>query len=200
MDLTVPTWLMLMLASATLLGSPGPTPITLAAYGSVYGVKKSLPFFCGIITGLCLVTLSCMLGLVGLFQTVPMLKPVLLLLSSIYILFLATKILQSSFLAASSENVPGFKWGILFNLINPKAYFAIVALFAQFIPEPQSNTELTMASLIIVATGLMVDAIWLILGTGLSQVIKQKERFLRVGFTSALFLLVSINFYNEFIH
>jgi threonine/homoserine/homoserine lactone efflux protein len=48
----------LMLASAAIMGSPGPATISVAAVGSAHGVRPSLAYLLGIIVGTTLVLVA----------------------------------------------------------------------------------------------------------------------------------------------
>lgn len=50
--------LSLIITAVLLLASPGPVPIALAAAGATVGFKTGLPFMCGMLTGLSLVTVA----------------------------------------------------------------------------------------------------------------------------------------------
>ncbi len=87
-------------------------------------------------------------------------------ISALYIGFIAYKIAFSSAMITKAEgNAPGFKLGFFLNLINPKAYAAMLALIAQFsLASDNSLQSLLVACFIIFAVALVVDTGWLLLG------------------------------------
>lgn len=158
----------LVLATALLLGSPGPVPIALAATGASYGVKRGTSFLLGILSGLAVAITLGSLGMVALFSTFPASRYVLGIAGALYICYIAAKIATAPLLPEqdlSNAKAPSFRDGFILNLLNPKAYAAFVALFSQFLL-PFSTELLSTAATALVAFGIaiLVDGAWLILG------------------------------------
>src|SRR4030081_1859306 len=79
----------LLLISLAIMGSPGPATISLIAAGSVYGVRRSLPYLFGIIVGTTLVLVAVATGITAALLAVPVIASVLTWISVAYILWLA---------------------------------------------------------------------------------------------------------------
>ena len=90
----------LILAAIVIMGSPGPSTISLTAVGAAFGHRRSLPYLLGLILGTTAVLLIVAAGLSALASAAPMAAPVLLVASGIYIAYLAYQIASAPPLAA----------------------------------------------------------------------------------------------------
>src|SRR4051812_27879644 len=122
----------LLLAAAALMGSPGPATISLTAAGSTYGVRRSLRYLAGIIGGTWVVLAAGAAGITAPLLAVAGLRPLLLVLSAGYVLWLAYHVATAPPLAAqrASADAPTLGGGLLLGVANPKAWVAIAAVFA----------------------------------------------------------------------
>ena len=82
----------LVLASAAVMGSPGPSTMSVTAVGAAFGLRRSLDFLWGLTSGTIAVLIAVATGLFALLLSVPRLAPLLLAASGAYILYLAFKI------------------------------------------------------------------------------------------------------------
>ncbi|GAA0214237.1 LysE family translocator [Kangiella japonica] len=183
-------------ASALLLGSPGPVPVALAATGASFGFRKSAPFLLGIISGLSVVLCATLFGLSILLKQFPAITFTLQILSCLYLLYIAYKIgAVSSTIQQRASEVPGYRTGFIFNIINPKAYAAMLTLLSQpLLVSNDSITVLLIASTCILLVGLLVDTLWLVLGGTLKPVFNKgnQQRVIRIVFA---LLISSLAFY-----
>ena len=68
----------------------------------------------------------------------------------------------------SNEDMPGFRDGFVLNLLNPKAYAAFFVLFSQFLlPFETTPAQYFAASLVIFVVAIVVDCIWLVIGSAI---------------------------------
>lgn len=165
----------LVIASALLLGSPGPTPIFLALVGATVGVRRGLVFLLGVLSGLFIILLLVIFGLNEVLRTSPTFINILQWVGLLYIIFLAWKIVHamppidsSSLVEQTGQLKIGFLHGVWLNLTNPKAYAAILALMAPYIESIQADAEVfkltVLGALMCLATAAVVDFLWLLLG------------------------------------
>lgn len=187
----------LITATALLLGSPGPAPMALAAIGAAYPLQQGLKFLAGILAGLIWVMLFAAFILNGLTSIHPYLLSTMQVLTALYIIWVAYKIATAPINSSNAETLmePGFWQGFVFNLINPKAYAAFVALFSSFmLPGEDSLHALltTAACCFVVAT--LVDGLWLIAGRLLRTLFTtpKQGRYLRVLFAVLMVLAVLV--------
>jgi threonine/homoserine/homoserine lactone efflux protein len=163
----------LVLASAAVMGSPGPSTMSVTAVGAAFGLRRSLDYLWGLISGTIAVLIAVATGLFALLLSVPRLAPLLLAASGAYILYLAFKIATAPPLSTADRRTaaPSFAAGFLLALANPKAYVAIAAVFASSdlsIGPPAAGAMLKTAVL-----ALMIVAIhlaWLLAGSSFSRI------------------------------
>ena len=74
--------LALVLAATVVMGSPGPTTISMTAVAAAFGVRRSLPYLCGLILGTTVVLLAVATGIVAMLLSVPQIAPVLITASA----------------------------------------------------------------------------------------------------------------------
>ena len=187
--------LSLVVATALLLGSPGPATLALAGVGAAFGFKAGLPFLAGILTGLCVVITATTLGLASLFETWPTLRITVQLLGGCYILYIAFKVATAPLSSDHDvENGPlNFGDGFILNLLNPKAYAAFLALFSQFLlPIPTPYLAYMFSAIVCFLVALIVDAIWLLLGGLIRPWFQQPQlgRLIRLIFATSMVLAV----------
>ena len=184
----------LLLASAVLMGSPGPSTISVTAVGAAFGFRRSLGYAFGLILGTCLVLLLVATGVFALLATVPGLAPVLTAASAAYIVYLAIRIARAPPLQWQDPvaAAPSLSSGLLLAAANPKAYLAIAAVFAG---SPLDGLSPVAAALVKTALlALMVVLIhlgWLVAGVSLSRVLRDPLASRIVNVALALVLVVT---------
>lgn len=182
----------LIIATALLLGSPGPAPLALAATGATYGVKRGLPFLTGILFGLAAAILGATVGIAALFGAFPSLKLFVQILGALYIVYVAHKIATAPVLQ-SDGNVAKeplkFVDGFILNLLNPKAYTAFLALFSQFLlPLDNELSSYLATGIVCFVVAVIVDVAWLMLGGALRPLFENPKpaRIMRIFFAISM--------------
>jgi threonine/homoserine/homoserine lactone efflux protein len=189
--------LLLIVATALLLGSPGPAPIALAATGATYGIKNGIPFLLGILSGLIVVIIGSAVGIATLFNTFPTVRLTVQVIGALYIFYVAQKIARAPIIISGSntETKPSFVDGFILNLLNPKASAAFLSLFSQFIiPLESQAMSYVLTALICFAVAVIVDTLWLFLGSFLKPLFEapKSARILRIIF--ALLMVIAVVF------
>src|SRR5688500_973299 len=102
--------LSLIVASLIVMGSPGPSTISITAVGAAFGLRRSLGYLSGLVVGTIAVLLAVATGVVAVLLAVPRLAPVLLVISAVYILYLAYQIATAPPLSkrAAAAAAPSF--------------------------------------------------------------------------------------------
>lgn len=180
-SLVVPLTSML-LASAVIMGSPGPATVSAAASGSAYGFGRSLPYVVGLMSGTATVLGLVAAGLVTALLAMPALVPVFIAVSGLYILYLAYKIASAPPLKSGEKGAPppGFAGGYLLAIANPKAYAAIAAVYASAQLDLTSafvETAIKLVALTIMI--VMIHLLWLSAGMVLSRILSD-PRYARI--------------------
>ncbi|HEY8612353.1 MAG TPA: LysE family translocator [Roseomonas sp.] len=165
----------LVLTSAALMGSPGPSTMSVAAVGAAFGLRRSLGYALGLILGTGAVLLAVATGVFAMLLSIPRLAPVLATLSAAYILYLAIQIARAPPLPQQdpAAPAPSLLGGLLLAVANPKAYVAIAAVFASsrlegLLPATEALIETAVLAVMIV----LIHIGWLLAGASLSRVLR----------------------------
>ena len=166
--------LTLILASAVIMGSPGPSTMSATAVAAAYGFRRSLMYGCGLILGTIAVLVSVAAGVVTVVLSIPHGAPVLVAVSAVYMLYLAFRIATAPPLAGQRDlvAVPAFAGGFLLAIANPKAYLAIAAVFAGTTIIGEHHTlDAVVKTVLLGAMIVVIHLCWLTAGASLSRVL-----------------------------
>ena len=155
-----------------LIITPGPGVLSTAGFGAAYGFKQSLRYVFGLFLGTNLVFFAVASGLIAVLLSVPSLRIFLLVLSTCYLLYLASKIaLAGSNIAfIKAKAPPGIASGVLLQTINPKAYVVNTTFVSGFAFYQSSFAiELIIKFLIINSIWIPLHFLWLYAGTVLHE-------------------------------
>lgn len=159
-----------LITASALLASPGPATMALAASGAVYGLKRSLMFFCGIMAGLAISICLVASGVFLLIQKIPILATGLGVISAAYIVVLAWSIARTAPISsATSVAAPRWNAGFVIGVTNIKAYAVFAALLGGFplgFPQPW-DLVFKLGSCLGIC--IMFDFLWLCSGNHLRQ-------------------------------
>ena len=170
--LELSTMLEFFLAVLLLLATPGPGVLSTAGVGAAFGFQAGLHYVGGLFIGTNLVALIVVSGLAAIVLANPWARSILLLLSAIYLLYLAVRIAfagrRIAFITASSR--PGVRAGLLLQLINPKAYAVNLTWFSGFLLLPESLLlETLLKFLIINLVWIPIHLLWLFAGSSIHR-------------------------------
>ncbi len=167
-----------MLASAAIMGSPGPATISLVAVVSAYGVRRSLPYLLGLIVGTTLVLVAVATGITAALLAVPAIRSVLIAISAAYILWLAYHIATAPPLAAhtAASDAPSLAGGTLLGVANPKAWVAIAAVFASARLVETATTDAAAKTAVLTVMIVLIMTAWLIAGASLAPMLRDPRR------------------------
>ena len=159
--------LIFVAAAILLIITPGPGVLSLAGVGSAFGFRAGLKYFIVLFVGNNLVGVFVISGVGALVLADPVTRTVLLVLSSIYLIYLASTI------ALSGSNIgfkgythkPGIKSGVLLQIINPKAYVVNSTMYSGFLLfENAYFLEVIIKVLIVNTIWIPVHFLWLYIG------------------------------------
>ncbi|TIL65326.1 LysE family translocator [Mesorhizobium sp.] len=186
--------LALVLASAVVMGSPGPATISVTAVGAAFGLRGSLRYASGIILGTVAVLLVVATGITAMLTSVPTLTPLLAVASAAYILYLAFKIATAPPLAARSGGAarPTFLGGILLAVANPKACVAIAAVFAGTSSAGELDAGLRLA--VLASMIVTIHVLWLRAGAAFARFLRKPlaSRVINLTFAATLVLTTAL--------
>lgn len=189
--------LTLILASVVIMGSPGPSTMSVTAVGAAYGFRRSLLYTCGLILGTTAVLFVVAIGIVTILLSIPHGPLVLVAISVIYILYLAFRIATAPPLAGRRDQVaaPAFAGGFLLAIANPKAYLAIAAVFAgtSIFGEHHALDAAVKTALLSVMI-VIIHMCWLLAGASLSRVLQDpiSSRIVNVSLAVSLVVMTAL--------
>tara|TARA_Y100001954_G_scaffold37095_1_gene36295 strand:+ start:1475 stop:2065 length:591 start_codon:yes stop_codon:yes gene_type:complete len=186
-----------------LIVTPGPGVLSTAGFGAAYGYKKSLRYVFGLFLGTNLVFLAVASGLIAVLLSIPSLRIFLLILSTFYLFYLASKIaLAGSNIAfIKAKSPPGIISGVLLQAINPKAYVVNTTLVSGFAFYQSSFAiELVIKFFIMNSIWIPLHLLWLYVGTVLHELnlsIKN-QRIINLMMSLSMVLVVVISILYSF--
>ncbi len=175
--------------------TPGPNNIMMLASGLNFGIRRSIPHWLGVCTGVPAMVITLGLGLDQLFKAWPISYLILKVLGGLYMLYLAYKIAFTKVATndKSASRPLTFIQGVLFQWINPKAWVMCIGAIAAFtIEEATLLPQVIQISLTFMCIGLICVGSWLFAGSRLKQLLanaKHQSIFNRV---MALLLVASL--------
>ena len=137
-----------IVATCVLALSPGPDNMYVLSQSLVNGSKSALATTAGLISGCIVHTTLLAFGFSAVITTNPSLFFGIKVVGALYLLYLAYAVFKSDATLEFSQNAPKksssqlFKQGVLMNLLNPKVMLFFLALFPQFLWQPQTDTVL----------------------------------------------------------
>lgn len=181
----------LLLISLAIMGSPGPATISLVAAGSVYGVRRSLPYLAGIIVGTTIVLVAVATGITAALLAVPAIGSVLIGISAAYILWLAYHIATAPPLSehTAAMAAPSLAGGALLGVANPKSWVAVAAVFTSAHLADDAATDAAAKIAVLTAMIIMILATWLVAGTSLAPMLREPRRVRVVNAALAVVLV-----------
>jgi threonine/homoserine/homoserine lactone efflux protein len=193
----VPALVSLILASLVVMGSPGPSTMSVTAVGAAFGFRGSLAYLTGIILGTTAVLVAVAAGVVAMLMSLPRLAPVLVAASAAYIAYLAFKIATAPPLSRQDQaaSAPSFAGGFLLSVANPKAYLAIAAVFAGTTLAVESRMiEAMLKTAVLTIMIVVIHVCWLTVGVSLSRLLHHpvSSRIVNLLFAAVLIITTII--------
>lgn len=174
--------------------TPGPNNLMLLASGANYGVRRSLPHMAGIALGFPGMVLLVGIGVSRIFDLFPVLGDVLLVLSCIYMLWLAWKIAHAAPPAQDADAAGRpltFLQAAAFQWVNPKAWsMALGAITLYAASRDLSAVAWVSATYAVIGTASAVA--WTVLGTGMRRWLAEPRRLRIFNWTMAALLLAAM--------
>lgn len=142
-----------------------------------------------------MVALSVVTGLAAVVFAVPAVRNILLVLSVIYLMYLAFRIAfagaKIAFIEATHK--PGFFSGILLQIINPKAYAVNTTLFTGFAFMPEALLFETLIKFAILnAIWIPIHLLWLVAGSMVDRMDLEPGVQFKINLVMAAAMLVVV--------
>jgi threonine/homoserine/homoserine lactone efflux protein len=168
----------LVLASAAIMGSPGPATISLVAVVAAYGVRRSLPYVCGLIVGSAFVLVAVASGVTATLLAVPEVRSLVIAASAAYILWLAYHIAAAPPLSAerAAAGAPSLAGGTVLGVANPKGWVAMAAVFASARLADGAAADAAAKTAVLAAMIVAIMSAWLLAGASLARMLRELRR------------------------
>ena len=173
--------------------TPGPNNLMLLASGVNFGFRRSIAHMLGIALGHGFMVFLVGLGLLGLFQSWPPARVVLMGVSALYMLWLAWRIANAAAPGAGmgAGKPLTFLQAAAFQWVNPKAIamaFGAVALFA---PGDDFLSALLVAG-VFALVNLPSVGVWTVLGQSLRGLLARPRVLTVFNWSMAVLLVLSL--------
>ena len=175
--------------------TPGPNNILVMTSGVNFGVKRSLPVFCGICVGFSLMLFLVGLGFGQAFELFPQLHTVIKVVGVVYLLYLAWVIAASnSQLSNNTQAQPlTFLNGALFQWVNAKAWIVATGAIAAFtVSDGAYLIQVVTVAITFLVLSFPSVGIWLVFGSWLKKFLKSYTNQKVFNYTMAGLLVVSV--------
>jgi threonine/homoserine/homoserine lactone efflux protein len=147
------------------LFSPGPNVILLTTSGARFGFRATLPHLLGVALGVGFIAFVTGLGLGALIEKFPTLRNGLMIIASVWILWMAWKLWHARPVQARDTDRPfTFLQAILFQWVNPKIW-AVATSASAMIAGLSPMTQATTLAIAFSATNLCVCLFWTYAGS-----------------------------------
>lgn len=174
--------------------TPGPNNLMTLSSGLNFGVRKSVPLVAGICFGFSLMFLLVALGVQVIFERFPILMPILKVVGSVYILYLAYLIAFSGPLRTGSHQAAkafGFWKGAIFQWVNPKSWIVLLGAVTAY-TATSSTAEMFLVALTYGLIGFPCVLVWAVLGKQVSKLLTQPQRIVMFNRLMGILLAASL--------
>ncbi|MGI3170057.1 LysE family translocator [Pseudooceanicola sp. C21-150M6] len=190
------TDLLLALAAFCIVSTltPGPNNLMVMASGANFGYRRTLPHMLGIAIGFGLMAALVGIGLMGIFEAVPVLHDVLTVLSVAYLLYLAWKIANAAppdAKAAQNSRPMTFLQAAMFQWVNPKAWTMALTAITVYASDRSLVAVLMVAGMFMLVC-LPCVSVWTVLGQQLRRLLTNPARLRLFNWGMAGLLVASL--------
>jgi threonine/homoserine/homoserine lactone efflux protein len=166
----------------------------LMASGANFGFRRTIPHMLGVGLGFTLMVLLVGVGLVQVFNAVPVSYQILKIVSVVYLLYLAWKIGTAAPVAGEvdASGTPfTFVQAALFQWVNPKAWTMALTAVSVYSPS-QSVVAMAFVAAVFGAINLPCISLWTTLGQQLQRILTSPARLRVFNITMAMLLVGSL--------
>ena len=173
--------------------TPGPNNLMLMASGANFGFRRTVPHMLGVALGFVFLAIVVGLGLASMFVRWPWLYDVLMVVSVVYLVWLAWRIANAGQPGAgdAATRPMSFLEAAAFQWVNPKAW--AMALTAVTVYAPESGMPAVFAvALIFGAINLPSVGSWCLLGVRIRMFLTSPSRLKGFNWTMGALLIGSL--------
>ena len=174
--------------------TPGPNNIIGSYSGFNFGIKKSIPLILGVTLGYTILISLAAGGLNILFNAYPILKTIIKVIGSIFLIYLAYKISFSKISSdGRTENPVKFLDKFIFQFINPKGVMAGITLSSNFVEQGENYLNHSIWVIVVCSvTAFLSITSWTFLGKFLRKFATNNNFIKRFNYAMSLLLIVCI--------
>lgn len=189
--------LALMVFAFVMTITPGPNNVLLLASGLTFGMRRTGWQMAGILTGVWLQIGAVGAGLGALFGQAPHAQTILMLVGSLYMLWLAGRLWQAGRLQTVSVARPiRFHEAAVFQFLNPKAWLMATTVISAFVPPGEHYPERVVAAgLIFVAVALPCISVWAASGEALRRWVQNPVALRRINRVMAMLAVATVSLF-----
>ncbi len=174
--------------------TPGPNNIIGSYSGFNFGIKKSIPLILGVTFGYTILITLAAGGLNIIFNAYPILKTIIKVLGSFFLIYLAYKIsFQNQIQEKTIKNPVKFFDTFIFQFINPKGVFAAITSISLFV---ELGGSYLFHSMVVITVSFLCAATsitsWCLLGKFLRRFAENKKFIQRFNYTMSFSLIVCV--------
>ena len=132
-------------------------------FGAQGRIQKNAYFNAGVLTGFCIITLLCAFFCAKLNEWIPEIRLPMLVLGTLYLIWLAVKILRSTYDTKAVEPKKGQAYlsGLFLQFVNVKVMVSAIVSIQMFVlPYYQSTEALAAFAIFIAIAGTSCNLIW----------------------------------------
>lgn len=174
--------------------TPGPNNLMLMASGANFGLRRTIPHMLGISIGHSFMVFMIGLGLIRVFEEVPLVRQGLLILCTAYLLYLAWKIANA---AAPGDGAAGgrpftFLQAAAFQWVNPKAIYMGITAQTYYAPETAGWMGALWVAGLFMMTNFPSVSVWAWGGTQVRRWLTDPGRLRAFNWSMAALLVASL--------
>ncbi|MDA5556728.1 LysE family translocator [Shimia sp. MMG029] len=173
--------------------TPGPNNLMLMASGANFGFARTIPHMLGVGVGFVVMVALVGLGLMQVFDHIPMAHTVLTVASVAYLMWLAFKIARSG--APDETETTGtpmtFLQAAVFQWVNPKTWTMALTAITLYAPD-RSVVAILLVAAAFGAVNLPCISSWIVLGQQMRRLLTSPARLMAFNWTMAALLVASL--------
>ena len=186
--MTHDSFIALILFAIVSTGTPGPNNLMVMASGANFGLRRTWPHILGIALGFGAMIFLVGAGLSRVFAALPWLDTALLILSGLFLAYLAWKIATA---APPDPDAPrgaplSFLQAAAFQWVNPKAWAMALTTATVYAPGAAGT-----AALVFGAVAMPLIVAWTLAGTAVARVLTTPAALRAFNWTMAALLIAS---------
>ena len=173
--------------------TPGPNNLMLMASGANYGFRRTIPHMLGVGIGFTVMVVIVGLGLMQVFDAVPITHTILKYAGMAYLLWLAWKIAHAEMpdTTAPKGKPMTFIQAALFQWVNPKAWQMALTAITLYAPD-RSLLSIVLVGVVFGMVNLPSVSTWTVLGQQLRRILSSRRRLIVFNYSMALLLVATL--------